>query len=298
MRRLKTNLVFNTLNHHQAKLEEKDVDEARTYFDSISSVRFKTKIQSVEDINILTNGRKVGVRVYRPKKVTSSAVVYFHGGGWVVGSINSHDEVARLLCKYTNSTVLSVDYRLAPEHHYPSQSEDGLAVIEKLMNQGLNIPFTNLFLAGDSAGGQIALDVALKSSKAVGKNIKGLLLIYPALDPSLKTKSMEQFAEGHFVTKKNMQDFWKLYLGTQRYDWPLDGKGLAKLPPILIQTAQYDILRDEAYQFAEQLRKAGSIVEYRNYGASTHGMMQIPSVLSDRAKALRDARNFLNRLKV
>lgn len=286
-------MLLKTLNHHQAKLTKLDIRDARKHFEKISRVHIKTRVHRITDKYIQADDRKTKIRIYWAGENNEKTIVYFHGGGWVVGSIESHDEVARLLCKNANANVISVDYRLAPEYPYPAAIEDGLQVVTQMIDDYLGLSMSKFYLAGDSAGAQIALEVAKRLSKPNLSQLKGLILIYPALDPALKTKSMELYATKHFVTKKNIQDFWKLYLGGYELKYPLSQNELKKLPPIFIQTAEYDVVRDDGHEFAEQLKKAGNEVVYRNYPGSVHGMMQIYSMLSGRKKALKDIASFV-----
>jgi acetyl esterase len=183
-----------------------------------------------------------------------------------------------------------VNYRLAPEFPNPAATRDGIAALKWLEESQLNQEYV---LAGDSAGGQIAVMVALSLDGKQRKHLKGQILMYPALDPALKTASMQKFAQGFFVSKKNMQDFWAAYKGQGNIKWPLAQAQLKKLPPTLIQTADYDILRDEAYEFFEHLRSAGVEAEYHNYKATAHGIMQMPNIVSKRSKALNDIAKFV-----
>jgi len=264
-----------------------EVDEARLYFEKISRGRRKPSVDEVIETSIDSDGRKMKVRIYKPKQ-SSATIVYFHGGGFVVGSIDTHDVVARLLSRATGFAVVSVDYRLAPEYTYPAAIHDGLATLRWLRSNGAGLHSENIVLAGDSAGGHIALDVAIRASV----KLSGLILMYPMLDPSLATESMEKYSEGHFVTKQNMKDFWKSYLGNKNIEWPYADKELLTLPPTLILTAEYDILRDEAFIFSEQLTALGVTNEYHNYKDTVHGLMQMPTIVSQRSKALRDIKTF------
>lgn len=294
--KVRTKLLFRALNKHQARLSRMEITEARLYFEKISSVRYKPKVYEISERLIDCKEHSLKVRIYRPKGTSRATIIYFHGGGFVVGSIESHDFVTRLLCKTTGCSVLSVDYRLAPEHPYPAAIDDGIAALGWLLknNDGLNTQ--RIFLGGDSAGGHIALNVAMQTTKSQQEYITGLILMYPSLDPSLSTESMRKYAKGFFITKQDLKNFWRLYKGSKQIEWPMPDSQCTKLPPTLIQTAEHDILRDEGQLFSKQLTKNGVISEYRSYKDMAHGFMQMPTVVSKRSKAMRDIGKFINTL--
>ena len=291
MVRTRTRLLLRVLNKHQATMAAMELAEARQYFDKISVVRRAPRIARITE-QYIGPEKKLRLRIYHGSAASQPTIVYFHGGGWTMGSLASHDIVARLLCRYTKSSVVSVDYRLAPEHPYPAAIQDGITTLRWLsrQRQGLN---TTAYLAGDSAGGQVALYAFLQAPKTVQANVRKILLMYPALDPSLSTGSMERYAERHFVTRQNMRDFWRFYLGKSKLTWPLPAAQLASLPPVLVQVADYDILKDEGRDFAAAVAAAGGHSEYHHYPQTTHGLMQMPSLLNKRGMALRDILHFL-----
>jgi acetyl esterase/lipase len=291
MKNPRTKILFTVLNYHQRRLSRLNVNEARQYFEKISHTRIKPKIRNIYEKQIESQGQPITLRIYEGS-LDKPTIIYFHGGGFVLGSVDSHDVVARYLCKVTGSTVVSVNYRLAPEHPSPAATEDGLSAVRWLLKSKLN---SNFILSGDSAGGQIAVMVALYLPGPQRQLLKSLVLIYPALDPALTTASMQKFAHGFFVSKKNMQDFWEAYRGQGNIEWPFKQHQLKMLPPTLIQTADYDILKDEAFEFFKQIRTAGMEAEYHNYKATAHGLMQMPIFVSKRSRALRDIAEFVSR---
>ncbi len=290
MRNPRTKILFTVLNYHQRRLSRLSVSEARQYFEKISHTRIKPKIRHIYEKRIDSQGQPITLRIYEGS-LNKPTIMYFHGGGFVVGSVDSHDVVARYLCKATGSTVVSVGYRLAPEHPSPAAIEDGLSAVRWLLKSKLN---SNFILSGDSAGGQIAVMVALSLHKPQRQLLLSQILMYPALDPTLTTASMQKFARGFFVSKKNMQDFWAAYRGQCNIEWPLKQAQLKMLPPTLIQTADYDILKDEAFEFFKKLQAAGVEAEYHNYKATAHGLMQMPNFVSKRGQALRDITEFVS----
>ncbi|HUB94009.1 MAG TPA: alpha/beta hydrolase [Verrucomicrobiae bacterium] len=290
----RTKILLTSLNRQQRRLSASNLDDARVYFEKICRSNQKPNIRNVYEKQINSHGQPITLRVYEGN-VAKPTIIYFHGGGFVVGSIDSHDTVARHLCKTTGSTVVSVNYRLAPEYPYPAASQDGLATVKWLHDSELN---PNFILSGDSAGGQIAVMVALGLTERQRHYLQSLILMYPALDPALKSPSMQKFAQGFFVSKENMQYFWNAYQGQSHIGWPLKQNQLKKLPRTLILTAEYDILRDEALEFFEHLRKAGVEAEYHSYKGAVHGLMQMPSFVNKRSRALNDIFRFVKSSKL
>ncbi len=187
----------------------------------------------------------VPARIYTPPDARGS-VVYFHGGGWVVGSPRSTEAVCRVLALASGATVANVDYRLAPEHPYPAAVEDALAATRAL---GADV------VAGDSAGGNLAAVVARHV-----RDLKLQLLIYPVTDAGLNTPSYREFGDGYGLTAAGMKRFWDLYLdgadGTAPDASPLRARDLAGIAPAYVITAEVDVLRDEGEAYAERLERA------------------------------------------
>jgi acetyl esterase len=240
------------LNKATKKFALSDTVTARKKFDSFSRNTFKLRIKSVED----TSADGIKLRIYRNSSVNikSPVVIYFHGGGFVLGSIDSYDSVCRYLSKCSNCVVISVEYSLAPESLYPVPVSEGLRVLYWLRQNGEKEGFdtSKIYLAGDSAGGNIALCMAIDSN--LHTNLKGLVLIYPALDPRLSTESMQRYTKGYFLTKSMLRQFWGLYLGGKElYRFPADSE-LKDIPPVLVIAAEKDVLRDEGFNFVQRLR--------------------------------------------
>lgn len=284
--------MFYGLNRHQSKLSAMDATEARAYFEKICKTRSKPRVSSISEEVI--GEAKLRLRIYKSGKSDAPTMVYFHGGGFAVGSIDSHDVVTRLLCRATGCNVVSVNYRLAPEHPYPAAVQDGVMTL-RWLNDQQKLTSDRVLLAGDSAGAQIALQTCLQAKEA-RDSIKGIIMIYPALDPRLQNDSIAQFGQKHFLTKADMEQFWEAYLPNQEVVWPLAQEQLVGLPPILIQAAEYDILRDEALQFAKDIEAVGGKSEYHQYAQTVHGFMQLPTFISRRKAALNDIASFVRNL--
>ena len=198
----------------------------------------------------------VPCRLHQPEGGPASGVlVYLHGGGWVVGGLDSHEGVARALCRRGGFAVLAVDYRLAPEHPYPIPLEDCLTATRWAAQH-----FRSVAVGGDSAGGTLAAAVAL-ACRATGPALAGQVLVYPAVDGSLSSPSYASVGEGYGLTEGDMRWYWEQYAqAADRTDpllSPAAAPDLVGLPPAVVVTAEYDVLRDEGDSWAQRLRDAG-----------------------------------------
>jgi acetyl esterase len=241
------------------------------------------EVASVEDVD--ANG--VPVRVYRPTARELAAVVYFHGGGWVVGSLMSHDPLCRTLAARSGLAVIAVDYRLAPDHPYPAAVEDAWTATEWAAER-----FSPLAVAGDSAGGQLAASVALRARDA-DLALALQVLIYPATNYSFDTQSYRDNTEGPALTAAQMRWFWAQYLQDEtRADdpgcSPLRATELAGLAPALVLSAEYDPLRDEGEAYARRLDEAHVPVTLRRYEGLIHGFIRMPAVIQRANVAIDD----------
>ena len=227
------------------------------------------------------------MRVYRPSAEESlPALVYFHGGGWTIGDVDTHDVVCRQLAAGARCAVFSVDYRLGPEHPFPAAVEDCIAATAEVHRsaKALGIDPARLAVGGDSAGGNLAAVVALQARDAGGPPLAFQLLVYPATDQRLDTGSHRRNARGYLLEREGIQFFRRCYLPDARAyaDWrasPLLAASHAGLPPALVITAGYDPLLDEGRAYAERLRGAGVDVEYREYADMVHGFLLFGGVL-------------------
>jgi acetyl esterase len=226
------------------------------------------EVGEVSDVEVAGAGGPVRVRVYVPLEPTGGVLAYFHGGGWVVGSIESFDTTCRALANASGAIVGSVGYRLAPEHPFPAGLEDCVAATKALAER---YPDEPLAVAGDSAGGNLAIAVA----RRLRDDVRAQALIYPVADAGLNTPSMRDFGEGYGLTVAGLQRYWNLYVdgadGFQPDTSPLRADDLAGLPPTFVLTAELDVLRDEGEALAEKLREAGVEVTHRRYDGVIHG---------------------------
>jgi acetyl esterase len=226
----------------------------------------------------------VPVRLYRPKGVPASTalpvLVYFHGGGWVIGDLETHDVLCRQLTAGAGISVVAVDYRLAPEHKFPAAIDDAWAATRWVAAHAadLAIDARRLAVGGDSAGGNLAAVVALMARDAGGPSIALQMLNYPVTDLTAESKSYVDFADGFMLTRDSMRWFSDQYLATNQdaADWrvsPLRAKSLAGVAPALVVTAGFDPLRDEGDAYAQRLRDAGVRVDQVCYGGMIHGFL-------------------------
>jgi len=237
-------------------------------------------------------GEAVPVRTYRPEgEGPFPTVVFFHGGGYVIGDLDSHDVPCRHLVAESGCGVVAVDYRLAPEHPFPAAVEDAYAALEWVAaNPGTVDGDGRLAVMGDSAGGNLAAVVSLMARDREGPDIDRQVLVYPAVSPREDWSSRVENAEGYYLEEPDMEWFGDCYYGSDvheanPYAFPLVACSHADLPPATVLTAGFDPLRDEGVAYAEALEDAGVPVEHRNYEDAIHGFftMLAPPADLDRA---------------
>lgn len=234
----------------------------------------------------------IPLRLYRPKGVAKDqilpALVYFHGGGWVIGDLETHDRLCRQLCNESGVCVVAVDYRLAPEHPFPAPVEDAFAATQWIAANAsaLGIDGARLAVGGDSAGGNLSAIVALMARDAKGPPLKLQLLIYPAVDFAMNTPSFESRGEVLPLTKNAVVWFRDHYFGKDlpraTADWrasPLRAPDLSGVPPAYVITAGYDVLCDEGRAYADALEKAGVAVERAHYEGMIHGFISMGRIV-------------------
>ena len=249
----------------------------------------------------------VPVRAYRPKGAGKDevlpALVFFHGGGWVIGDLDTHDVVCRTLANGARCAVFAVEYRKAPEAPFPAAVEDCFSSLNFVArnSNSLKVNAKQIAVGGDSAGGNLATVIALMARAAGGPALAFQLLIYPAADQHYAFPSIERNGEGYLLTKKIMHYFRGHYLPRQQdwLDWrasPLLAKGLAALPPAMVLTAGFDPLVDEGRAYAERLAKEGVTTEYRNYADMVHGFITMGRVLDTANAALADCAQALRKI--
>ena len=258
----------------------------------------KPEVASVVNRDMQGPGGSLPLRIYTPKGTGPFPLtVFFHGSGFVVCSLDTHDAMCRNLCAGTNSVVVSVDYRLAPEHKFPAAPDDCLAATRWVAANAsaLNGDGGRLMVAGDSAGANLAAVTALRIRDEGGPRLIGQMLIYPVTDYFVPgTPSMTENANGYGLTRDGMIWFWNHYVkspadGVHPHASPLRSSTLAGLPPALVATAEYDPLRDEGEYYAEALRKAGVDVEMKRWPGMNHGFFFFPGLVDVATAATDDA---------
>jgi acetyl esterase len=226
------------------------------------------------------------VRIYRPSPEPDlPVIVFFHGGGWVLCDLDSHDPVCRLTANEVGAVVVSVDYRLAPEHRYPAAPEDCYFATEWVSAHAseLGVDPNRLAVMGDSAGGNLAAVVALMARDRGGPAVAFQSLIYPVADHDFETASYRENATDYFLTTAGMKYYWDHYVAPEQrvdaYVSPLRAPDLSGLPPAHVITAQYDPLRDEGMAYAARLAAAGVPVQAKIYDDAFHGFFNMGGAL-------------------
>jgi acetyl esterase len=275
-------------------LSESSVEEARRQ--ALQGIALwgseLVSIKQVEDREIPGSEGTIPVRIYTPEGAGPFPVlVYFHGGGWVICNLDTHDDTCRRLANQAGCIVVSVDYRLAPEHKFPAAAEDCYAAtcwVAENAGSSNGDP-TRLAIGGDSAGGNLTAVVSLMARDRGSPPLVFQLLIYPVTDYHTPgTPSYQENAEGYFLTRDDMIWFWNHYLNDESeakhpYASPLQAPDLSNLPPALVITAEFDPLRDEGERYAERLRKAGVPVVLKRYDGMIHGFFGMYAMV-DRSK--------------
>jgi acetyl esterase len=259
----------------------RDVPVARRELRKLAAIVDGDISVGVKDMSIPGPAGAIRARHYVPVNTsgTEPLLVFFHGGGFVVGDLDTHDGLCRLLCRDAGMHVLSIDYRLAPEHKAPAAGQDCYAAYRWALEHAaeLGADPTRIAVGGDSAGGNLAAVVS-QQARNDGVQLPVLqLLMYPVVDFNSETRSKTLFADGFFLTKKDMDWFQAQYLEDAPIDEadprvaPLLAEDLSGLPPALLLTGGFDPLRDEGNQYAAKLAAAGVPVDHRQYGSLIHG---------------------------
>lgn len=257
------------------------------------------EIGEVADGAFAGPGGEIRFRRYRPLGAAAGplpALIYYHGGGFVIGNLDTHDSTCRRLANKSRCLVIAIDYRLSPEHPFPAPIDDGVAAFRHVRDNAASFgaDAARLAVGGDSAGGAIAAVVCQTCRDAGEKMPAFQMLIYPATDSSKQSRSRREFAEGYFLTRDLIDWFWKAYvpaatdLGDLRLS-PLLARDFADLPPAFVLTAGYDPLRDEGRAYADRLIDAGVKTTYVNYPGTIHGFFSLTRFLSQGLKANDEA---------
>ncbi len=281
------------------QLQTLSVDDARAQFAArdFTGLR-RPEVASVVNRDMQGPGGSLGLRIYTPQgNGPFPLMVFFHGSGFVLCSLDTHDGMCRNLCAGTGCVVVSVDYRLAPEAKFPAATHDCLAATRWAVANAaaLGADPGRVFVAGDSAGGNLAAVTALRIRDEGGPRLLGQLLIYPVTDyyePG--TPSMIENAEGYGLTRVGMIWFWNHYLaapsdGANPHASPFRAADLSGLPPALVVTAEYDPLRDEGEYYSDRLRQAGVPTQMKRWEGMNHGFFFWPGVVDRASDAMDEA---------
>lgn len=256
----------------------------------------------VEDVSFESDGSPLEVRIYLPKAVQTPGgrpvFVFFHGGGWMLGSLDSHDGLCRRLCRLTEAAVVSVDYRLAPEHKFPAAVVDAETAIRWVAENASRLGFNaaRIAVGGDSAGANLATVAARRLLGTV--RLAAQVLWYPVTSFDLESQSYHENQEGYFLTRSEMQWFSSQYLRSPSDAdhpdaAPLRALSLQGMPPAYILTAGYDPLRDDGRAYAKRLIDAGVSVHYVELPGQIHGFMRRLDDFSAATEVLGDVATFL-----
>jgi acetyl esterase/lipase len=235
----------------------------------------------------------VPVRIYTPPGAGPfPGIVYFHGGGFVIGDLETHDPLCRQIAARTGAVVCAVHYRLAPEHPFPAAADDGLAAARWFMSNAddFGADRDRLFVMGDSAGGTLATVTALALRDQLGPQLRGQILVYPITDHvDAGAASYTEFAEGYGLTREGMRWFMRHYAAnphdaTDPRVCPVRMPTLRRLPPAFVVTAEYDVLRDEGERYVERLREDGVDVTFERAAGLHHGFIRLFGILEEPAQ--------------
>jgi acetyl esterase len=283
------------------------VDVLRKYVRESSTAypKLAVPLASIVDRSIPGPGGPLPVRLYTPVgQGPFPIVVYFHGGGWVVGDLETQDMICRGLCHGARSVVISVDYRLAPEHRFPAAVEDAFAATRWAAEHAAELggDASRLSVAGDSAGANLSAAVALRFRDAQGPALRAQILIYGSCNyPSERTPSADEFASGPILTDAAVDYFWKQYLADpaveQAHPWasPIRAASHQGLAPAFVASAELDPTRDDGERYAEKLLRAGVPTESRRYPGMPHGFVSWVGLVDQAQRCLDDACAFLAR---
>ena len=273
-------------------------DQAREQFASrVQKMEARESIHRSRDQRIPGPASDIPVRIYWPREANADelfpVLLWFHGGGFVIGDLNTHDSACRLLANQADCMVVAVHYRLAPEFKFPAAVEDSHAALRWLALHGREIGADpdRIAVGGDSAGANLATVMTILARDEGYPKLAFQLLIYPCTAPEPEMPSHHKFAEGYLLTRNNIVWFYKHYLRTQRdiKDFrfaPLVAEDLSNLPPALLLVAGYDPLRDEGVAYAQRLIEAGNRVTLVNYEGMIHGFILAGGVLDAAKRAI------------
>lgn len=266
--------------------EKVGVEEFRRGFRELTGIVPRENVDRVEEIKIPGSQGEIPARVYTPSAPNSGGVVYYHGGGFVIGDVESYDPFCRTLANASRSAVISVDYRLAPEHKFPAAANDAIDSATWAVKNAEKLGIMRgIVLAGDSAGGNLAAVASLRC-RDQGTTLKAQVLIFPYTSFDLVSRSYVEYGDNYYLTKKQGAWFGAQYLSRPEDALnpmfsPVLAGSLRGLPPSLVVTAEYDPLRDQGEAYADSLADAGVAVTSVRVRGVTHGFIGLPGIGGD-----------------
>lgn len=278
-------------------------EEARQRLTAMRQARPNTpEMVHVEDVLIPSGDSEIRGRIYVPQADCRATVVYLHGGGWVVGDLDTSDYAVRHFAQKTGARVVSVEYRLAPEHPFPAALEDAVAGLRwtaDFIRRTVPAPHP-LFIGGDSAGANLATVACLRARDGGGPDIAGQILIYPVVDCDFTTGSYAEYETAEPLCSADMRWFWALYEKDEARRTSPDASPLraelSALPPAFIATAEHDPLCDEGKAYAEKLARSGVPVRHEHYAGTVHGFFSMPDVIVPAQTLLTRCAEFISAL--
>ena len=281
-----TSLLANMMLNEAPPMHTLSAEEARLVFSEIyRSMPPGPESVSSEDVNIAVEGGEIRARVLTPQGTAQSVMVYYHGGGWVVGNIDDYDLVGRHLAEKCNAIVVMVDYRKSPEHKYPVPMQDCYAALNwvEANRKKIGADKLPLIVAGDSAGGNLSAVMAQKTVAENGPKIDLQVLVYPVTDGRMQSESFTAEDKQLFLNAELMTHFWEQYCDTAQREnadaSPLLADDVSTVAPAIVLTAEFDILVDEGKAYADKLAAADKLVAYKCFAQQMHTFFAMPDAL-------------------
>ena len=272
------------------ELHQMSTADGRAMYLAMNAENTREAVAEVRD----TIADSVPVRIYNPNPAEIlPCLVYFHGGGWVIGDLETHDSICRKLANSASCVVVAVDYRLAPEHIYPAPMNDCYTALNWVVKQAaeLGVNANKIAVGGDSVGGNLSAVMALRARDENGPHICHQLLVYPVTDATFDTPSYRENGEGYMLSKATMEWFWQHYIGNDNdplspYISPIRAENLTNLPSATVITAEFDPLRDEGEAYAAKLLAAGNTVTVKRFDGVVHGFFSMSDLLEEAQGAI------------
>lgn len=284
--------------------DEETIKEIRDRLnkDSLKFSKSPIPFSNIKDINIEVSSSKIPIRIYTPEDGEMfPIIIYSHGGSWIAGNLDTHDNVCRKLSKNTKAIVISVDYRLAPENPFPQALDDVYNVLQwtNANAKSINGDVNRVAMVGDSAGGNLSAAVCLMSKDKNGPKVTCQVLIYPSTNLyELNTKSWSDFSNDFNISKEEMEKYISLYVPQKEdrknpYVSPLLSNEFKQLPDTLVITAEIDPLRDEGEAYSNKLKNSGIKTQVITFNGVTHGFITMDKITSKADEALNEISSYL-----